>query len=82
MTQQFDGVPISGIEGIRIVHTLREMGDILANDNWPSKGPKFLAALTALVEERVGRRSAASARIAFISAAMEADVLPASFLKD
>jgi hypothetical protein len=42
----------------------------------------FLAALAALVEARMGRRSPGDVQRAFISAAMEADVLDASFMKD
>jgi Protein of unknown function (DUF982) len=82
MTQQFGGVPIKGIHGVRVVRNLREMGDILTDGEWPSDGPRFLAALSALVEERVGRCSRANVRIAFISAAIEADLLPEEFMKN
>lgn len=82
MTQQFSGVPIKGIHGVRVVRSLQEMADILTDGDWPSDGPKFLAALSALVEERVGRCSPKQVRIAFISAAIEADVLPDIFMKD
>ncbi|MBB6411308.1 DUF982 domain-containing protein [Mesorhizobium sangaii] len=82
MTQQFGGVPIKGIRGVRVVHTVLEMCDILTDGDWPSGGPKFLAALAALVEERVGRCSPKQVRIAFISAALEADVLPEAFMKN
>ncbi|SDA89082.1 DUF982 domain-containing protein [Mesorhizobium qingshengii] len=82
MTQQFGGVPIKGIHGVRVVRNLFEMNDILTDGNWPSNGPKFLAALSALIEQRVGRCSPKQVRIAFISAAIEADVLPDAFMEN
>ena len=82
MTQQFRGVPIKGIHGVRVAHNLFEMSDILTDGEWPSDGPKFLAALSALVGERVGRCSPAKVGTAFISAAIEAHMLPEAFMEN
>jgi hypothetical protein len=78
----FSGVPIESSDGtVSIVCTLPQMADALAND-WPSNGPMFLAALAALVGERVGRCSTRDVHRAFIAAALEADCLPDSYMKN
>jgi hypothetical protein len=88
MEHPFKGIPIKGIPiqgangNIRVVHSLLQITDALTDGRWPSDGPMFLAALAALVEARMGRRSPREVQRAFISAAMEADVLPASFMKN
>jgi hypothetical protein len=49
----FSGIPIERSDGtIPVLCTLPQMADALA-DGWPSDGPMFLAALAALVGERV-----------------------------
>jgi hypothetical protein len=77
----FSGIPIESSDGsISVLTTLPQMADALAND-WPSDGPMFLAALAALVEQRVGCCSTRDVHRAFIAAAVEADCLPASYMK-
>ncbi len=81
-TSVFSGIPIESTDGtISVLRTLPQMADALAND-WPSDGPMFLAALAALVQERVGSCSTRDVHRAFIAAAVEADCLPDSYLKD
>ncbi|MBZ9993134.1 DUF982 domain-containing protein [Mesorhizobium sp. BH1-1-4] len=82
MSQRRLEVPIKCGHGIRLVRTQTEMADVLTNGSWPSDGPEFLAALAALVEARIGRCSDTEVRIAFIAAAMEADLLPESFMNN
>jgi hypothetical protein len=78
----FSGIPVENSDGtISIFCTLPQMADALAND-WPSDGPMFLAALAALVGERVGRCSTRDVHRAFIAAALEADCLPDSYMKN
>ncbi len=78
----FSGIPIETSDGnVSIVCTLPQMADVLASD-WPSDGPMFLAALAALVGERVGRCSTRDVHRAFIAAALEADCLPDSYMKN
>jgi hypothetical protein len=78
----FSGIPIERSDGtISVVCTLPQMAEILA-DGWPSDGPMFLAALAALVGERVGRCSTREVHRAFIAAALEADCLPDSYMKE
>ncbi|PZV36276.1 DUF982 domain-containing protein [Mesorhizobium kowhaii] len=82
MNRDRSGIPVRTKHGIRVVYSNADMSDVLTNGDWPSDGPKFLAALAALVEARIGRCSDPNVRIAFISAAMEANVLPESFLQN
>ena len=83
MEHPFNAIPIERADGnIRVVHTLLEITDALTDGTWPSDGPMFRAALATLVEARMGRRSPGDVQRAFISAAMEADVLQASFMKN
>ncbi len=78
----FSGIPIERRDGsISILSTLPQMADALA-DGWPSDGPMFMAALAALVGERVGCCSTRDVHRAFIAAAVEADCLPASYMKN
>jgi len=78
----FSGIPIERSDGtISVLCTLPQMADALAND-WPSDGPMFLAALAALVGERVGCCSTREVHRAFIAAAVEADCLPDSYMKE
>ena len=78
----FSGIPIAGRDGtISVLSTLPEMADALAND-WPSDGPLFLAALAALVGERAGCCSTRDVHRAFIAAAIEAECLPDSYMKN
>lgn len=81
MGQDFK-IPIKRDHGIRVVRTHAEMADVLTDGKWPSDGPKFLAALAALVEARIGRCSDTEVRIAFIAAALEADLLPEGFMQN
>ncbi|UVK37615.1 DUF982 domain-containing protein [Mesorhizobium sp. AR10] len=82
MEHPFNDIPIESANGdIRVVSNLLQITDALTDGRWPSDGPMFLAALAALVEARMGRGSSRDVQRAFISAAMEADVLPASFMK-
>ena len=77
----FSGIPIERGDGtVSVLCTLPQMADALAN-GWPSDGPMFLAALAALVGERVGCCSTRDVHRAFIAAAVEADCLPDSYLK-
>ena len=77
----FSGIPITSKDGtISVLSTLPQMADALAND-WPSAGPMFLAALAALVGERIGLCSTRDVDRAFIAAAVEADCLPDSYMK-
>ncbi|ESX44951.1 DUF982 domain-containing protein [Mesorhizobium sp. M1060] len=82
MANYVGGVPIKIAHGVRVIETHADMADVLTNGEWPSDGPKFLAALAALVEARIGRCSDSRVRIAFIEAAMEADLLPDSFMQN
>ena len=76
-TSVFSGIPIESTDGtISVLRALPEMADALAND-WP--GPLFLAAL---VQERADSCSTRDVHRAFIAAAVEADCLPDSYLKD
>jgi hypothetical protein len=78
----FLGIPIERSDGtISVLCTLPQMADALADD-WPSNGPMFLAALAALVGERVGCCSTREVHRAFIAAAVEADCLPDSYIKE
>lgn len=78
----FLGIPIERSDGtISVLCTLPQMADALA-DSWPSNGPMFLAALAALVGERVGCCSTREVQRAFIAAAVEADCLPESYMKE
>jgi hypothetical protein len=78
----FLGIPIERSDGtISVLCTLPQMADALADD-WPSNGPMFLAALAALVGERVGCCSTREVHRAFIAAAVEADCLPDSYMKE
>ncbi|QKC82710.1 DUF982 domain-containing protein [Mesorhizobium sp. NZP2077] len=78
----FSGIPIERNDGtISVLCTLPQMADALADD-WPSNGPMFLAALAALVGERVGCCSTREVHRAFIAAAVEADCLPESYMKE
>jgi hypothetical protein len=78
----FLGIPIERSDGtISVLCTLPQMADALADD-WPSNGPMFLAALAALVGERVGCCSTREVHRAFIAAAVEADCLPESYMKE
>ena len=78
----FSGIPIERSDGtISVLCTLPQMADALADD-WPSNGPMFLAALAALVGERVGCCSTREVHRAFIAAAVEADCLPESYMKE
>jgi hypothetical protein len=80
--KMFAGIPIAGTDGtISVLSTLPQMADALAND-WPSDGPMFLAALAALVGERVGFCSKRDVHRAFIAAAIEAKCLPDSYMKN
>ncbi len=78
----FSGIPIEARDGtISVLSTLPQMADALAND-WPSDGPMFLAALAALVGERAGCFSTRDVHRAFIAAAIEAECLPDSYMKN
>ncbi len=78
----FSGIPIKNKDStISVLATLPQMADALAND-WPSDGPMFLAALAALVGERVGCCSTREVHRAFIAAAIEAECLPDSYMKN
>ena len=78
----FSGIPIARRDGtISVLATLPQMADALAND-WPSDGPLFLAALAALVGERAGCCSTRDVHRAFIAAAIEAECLPDSYMKN
>lgn len=77
----FSGIPIERSDGtVSALCTLPQMADAVAT-GWPSNGPLFLAALAALVGEKVGCRSTRDVHRAFVAAAVEADCLPDSHLK-
>jgi hypothetical protein len=76
----FSGIPIEVNGTISIPSTLPQMACALANA-WRSDGKMFLAALAALVDERVGCCSTRDVHRAFIAAAVEADCLPDSYMK-
>lgn len=78
----FSGIPIERRDGTTsVLSTLPQMADALTN-GWPSDGPMFLAALAALVEARVGCCSTRDVHRAFIAAAIEADCLPDSYMRN
>lgn len=68
-------VEIAGPDGVRRIGSVLEAKQLLADTDWPVRGPRHEDAVDACLKVIDGHRSASDARRAFEDAAREAGIL-------